>query len=55
MSELEDLRGAIVSRIQECEERKKKREYLNLSALKGYINALMWVLQRIDFIMLSEE
>lgn len=48
MSTIEDLRKVVVSRIQECEKRKEKREYLNLSALKGYLNALRWVLQMID-------
>ena len=48
MSAIKDLRKVVVSRIQECEKRKEKREYLNLSALKGYLNALRWVLQMID-------
>lgn len=55
MSTIEDLRKMVVSRIQKCEERKEKGEYLDLSALQGYIMALRRILGRIDFIIWSKE
>ena len=54
MNMIKDLRKVVVSRIQECTERKEKGEYLDLSALEGHIRALIWVLGWIDFIMWSE-
>lgn len=55
MSTIEDLRKVVVSKIQECEKRKAKGEYLDLSALQGYIIALRRILGRIDFIIWSKE
>lgn len=55
MSTIEDLRKVVVTRIQKCEERKEKGEYLNLSALQSYIIALRRILGRIDFIIWSKE